>query len=487
MKTTTPFFSGFHFQTLRRKPRSAQQVFADELAAVRRKSFAQLDECFGRYIPARLLRPKESGQHSRQRFFSQANTFWAFFSQILDPDGGCREVVAKLQAYAALRTMNIPSGSTAAYCKARKKLSESDLNEIFESTAGGMADKGEVELVGGRRVIVVDGTGLSMPDTPENQQVWPQFRTQKTGCGFPAASIVGCFSLHNSALLSYELGNKHDSEPELFRKQWEVFRSGDILLGDKMYCNYFDMAMLLRRGVDTLAAMPMNSRKSITRNDSIDSFAQGDLLIQWKKPRWNKKSAYTRAEWEELPERLTLRQIEVEYTTENNETGRFFLISTMLDSEAHPAEQLKQLYFRRWEIELFFRDIKTCMGMDVLRCKTPGMIRKEILMHFIVYNSIRRLIYEAAQEYDVQLRRISFKGALQSIRHWEPNLYGLQLCRRERTRILSQLHESITRNPLPERPGRRESRCTKRRPKCYPYLNVPRHELNKRGKHASNS
>ena len=108
-------------QTLRRKPRSAQQKLADEMVALKQKSFAQLGECFGRYVPAKQLCPTQSGAHSRRRFYSRENTFWAFFSQVLDPDGGCREVVSKLQAYAVMKSLPMPSSAPAAYCNARKE------------------------------------------------------------------------------------------------------------------------------------------------------------------------------------------------------------------------------------------------------------------------------------------------------------------------------------------------------------------------------
>ena len=243
--------------------------------------------------------------------------------------------------------------------------------------------------------------------------------------------------------------------------------------------------MLQQRGTDSVAAMPRNSRKPIEKKDALEAFTDEDLLIQWTKPQWNKKSAYTHQEWEKLPETLMLRQIEIERAGSDGEAEHFFLITTLLDPQVHPAEQLKKLYFRRWEIELFFRNIKTCMGMDILRCKTPEMIRKEILMHFIVYNCIRHLIYEAAQAHGAELRRISFKGALQSIRRWEPCLHRAHSNRRERLRQLDQLQKSIIRNPLPDRPGRSELRCVKRRPKSYPYLNAPRHELKMKKPHAT--
>lgn len=478
MKNNTPFFPGFHLQTLRRKPRSAQQRLADEWAALKQKSFVQLGECFGRFLPEAQLQPTPSGAHSRRRFYSLENTFWAFLTQVLAPDGGCREAVAKLQSYAALKAMDLPSASTAAYCNARKKLDEERLQAIFEHTAAAMADSGAgMDLVDGRRVIVVDGTGVSMPDTEANQREWPQQSQQRAGCGFPSAHICGCFVLGNGALLSFESGNKKGSELGLYRKQWDVFRAGDIALGDKMFCNYHDLAMLGKRGVDSVVTLPELNRKPIDRSHAAKALGKNDLLVEWKKPAWNKKSAYSREEWEQLPDVLILRQIRVDVSAAGFRTKSFTIITTLLDPVVYPAEKLAELYFLRWDVELFFRHIKETMGMDVLRCKTPEMVRKEMLMHFIAYNCIRRLMQETARERGLDVRRISFKGALQSVRQWEPCLEQARKSRRERRRILDLLHEAVAGNLVPERPWRSEPRCVKRRPKPYQYMTAPRYEM----------
>ena len=477
MKNTTPLFPGFHLQTLRRKPRSSQQKLADEMVALKQKSFAQLGEYFGRFIPSECLRPTQGGAHSRRRLFSRENTFWAFLSQVLDQDGGCREVVAKLQSYAALKSMELPSSSTAAYCKARAKLEESDLSAIFSHTGSAMRDTAATELVGGRRVIVVDGTGVSMPDTSENQMEWPQQRNQKPGCGFPSAHLCGCFALGNAALLSYEIGDKKSSELTLFRKQWDLFDPDDILLGDKMFCNYYDQAMLKARAVDSVVTLPCRKSKPIKASQALKVLGMNDLLILRKKPVWNKKAAYSREEWEALPDEMVLRQIKVNVSVKGFRTTQFTLITTLLDPMAYPASELAELYFQRWDVELFFRHIKITLGMDVLRCKSPEMVRKEILMHFIAYNCTRRLMYEAARNQGVRVRRISFKGTIQTIRQWEPRLDRAKNNRRERGRIIRLLYESVALDLVPERPGRSEPRCVKRRPKPYQLLTAPRHEM----------
>jgi len=255
MKNSTPMFPGFHLQTLRRKPRSPQQKLAEKLALLQQKSFKQIGEVFEKFIPRPLLKPEKDGAMSRRRLFSKENTFWAFFSQVLDADGGCKEVIRKLQAYASLKGVKFPSSSTASYCAARKKLDIQTLAGIFDHIAGHLDGKSETGRLNGRRVIVVDGTGVSMPDTPENQAVWPQTASQKPGCGFPTARICACFSLDSGTLLSYAIGNKKSHELRLFRQQWETFRPGDVFLGDKGFCSYFDIAKLEQQGIDSVVTL----------------------------------------------------------------------------------------------------------------------------------------------------------------------------------------------------------------------------------------
>ena len=217
------------------------RIMADKVAQLKQKTFWQLGVCFGEFIPNHYLAQSEYGVNSRHRLLSKENTFWSFLSQVLDADGGCKEVVRKLQIYAAMKSMKQPSSSTSAYCQARKNLDISSLQGILQHTSQNLTFKADPEFLHGRRVVVVDGTGVSMPDTTENQKVWPQQSSQKSGCGFPTASICACFCLQTGALLSYEMGNKKSHELPLLRKQWSTFKSRDIFLGDKGFCSYFDV------------------------------------------------------------------------------------------------------------------------------------------------------------------------------------------------------------------------------------------------------
>jgi len=455
--------------------RSPQQIMAAKLEQLKKKSFSHLGKCLGKFIPDKYLHPTSSGALSRRRIYSKGNTFWAFLSQVLDADGGCKEVVRKLQAVVVLKSSQLLSSSTAAYCKARQKLDEGELKNILKHTSEHVKNAADSKRLNGRRVIVTDGTGCSMPDTEKNQEAWPQYTSQKPGCGFPSATICACFNLHNGVLLSYEIGNKKNHELPMLRKQWSTFKTGDIFLGDKGFCSYYDQSNFKDMGVDSIITLAR--RMPVSEVESIKVFGQDDLLIHWKKPAKNKLSSYSEKEWAALPETLPLRQIKVTVNQPGFQATSFYIITTLLDAEVYPAREITEVYFQRWDVELYFRHIKTTMGMDVLRCKTPEMVRKEILMHLIAYNCIRRLMLEASNSKNVTLHRISFKGSVQALRQWEPHLNQEKMSRDQSLRLLRLLIDSIAGNIVPHRPGRSEPRAVKRRPKKFQLLNKPRHEM----------
>lgn len=475
MKNTQPFLPGLHLASLRKKPRSTAQKCLDEKIRKRSKSIAGLKACFGRFIPERFLENNAKKKHSRHRIFSKGNTFWAFFSQIIDADGGCAEVVRKMQVHLSLHGDCSLSASTGSYCKSRAKLEEKELAEIFNHTATSFEVHPDDQPLAERRVVVVDGTGLSMPDTPENQVVWPQISSQKEGCGFPSMRLLSCFDLATGAVLSYAIGNKKRHELPLLRQQEETFKKGDIFLGDKGFCSFFDLNRLRKMEVDSVVTLARRIPK--TEGTCIKKNGKDDLLVHWERPTWYKKAPLPKDEWNQLPKVLLLRQIKVEVRRHGFRTKSFYIITTLLDPVKYSAQDIADLYYRRWSVELFFRDQKTTLKMEILRCKTPPMIRKELLMYLIAYNAIRHLIYEAACKHGKDPMRISYKGALQALRQAEFIFHKEAYSSKIISQLKASLHHSIAEKIVPFRPGRSEPRCIKRRPKPFQLLTQPRHEM----------
>ena len=228
-------------------------------------------------------------------------------------------------------------------------------------------------------------------------------------------------------------------------------------------------------GVDSVISLAR--RKPVKASSALAVLGHNDLLIEWPKPVWNKKSSYSKEAWHALPNQLTLRQIKVVVDQPGFRVQTFTIVTTLIDAQTYSAADIADLYYRRWDVELFFLDIKTTMGMDILRCKTPDMVRKEILMHLIVYNCIRLLMLSAAKQASVLPRRISFKASVQALRQWEPMLNRNDLKACERQRLLVLMREAIAATIVLSRPGRSEPRCVKRRRKNFALMTAPRHEM----------
>jgi len=236
----------------------------------------------------------------------------------------------------------LPSSSSSAYCQARSNMDFESLDKIFNHTSS-LTNK--TEKWNSHRVVAVDGTGLSMPDTPANQELYPQQKTQKVGCGFPSARALAYFCLFTGTLLSYRLGNKKSHELLLLRDQLKTFNVGDILLADKMFCTFYDIYQLKESEVDS--AITPAKRKPKTVKTALKVLAKDNLLIQWDKPVYTKSTSYSKQDYNKLPEKLTLRQIKVTVKNEGFRVKTFYIITTLLDEKKYTTKEIADLYYRR--------------------------------------------------------------------------------------------------------------------------------------------
>ncbi len=405
--------------------------------------------------------------------FPPSRTFWLFLSQVLDEDGTCREALRKFLAWLALEKKKVASPQTAGYCKARKRLREQDIKDVHCQIVGRIEGRaGTKDLWCGRRVRVIDGSSVSMPDTAANQQKYPQPKGQKKGCGFPVMRIVGTFCLATGVLLDMAKGALSVHERTLFRSLWDRFEPGDVALADRGFTGYADFYSLKERGVDSVMRNHQRRNKGVTK---LKRLGKNDRLVAWHKtalhnrPKWLSKQ-----QWESMPDRLTVRQLTVAVDVPGFRTKSLVIVTTLLDPKAFPASAFAQLYRKRWAVELYLRHLKTTMGMDVLRCKTPEMVDKELTMHLIAYNLVRAIMLEAATAYAVHLERLSVKGSIATIRQWAPTLAQAQSDPESSETLYELMLYYIAADPVPHRPNRTEPRAKKRRPKNYPLLTEPR-------------
>jgi len=407
--------------------------------------------------------------------YTPAVTTWVFLSQCFSADHSCRDAVARLIAWRLSQGLAPCSADTGAYCTACDDLPEEACHQLARDTGRGVEEEAPAKWRWlGHRVLDVDGSTLTMPDTPENQAEYPQQSSQKPGCGFPIARIVVVFSLAVGTVLDAAISKyqgKQTGENSLFRALYDILQTGDVVLADRYFSGWFDMAMPKRRGVDIVV------RKHQLRETDFRTgqrLGRDDHLVCWSKParpKWMRKEEY-----EALPDSLTVREVRVRVQQKGFRPRELIVVTTLLDPKKYPAAEIAKLYRRRWQAELNLRSLKIALQMDQLRCKTPHRVRNEFYMHLVAHNLIRRLMAVAAFEADVEPWTVSFKGTMQTVNHLLPVLS---------TRVSTEdwceaLLAAIVTHVVGNRPDRFEPRVKKRRPKPYKLMSQPRASYKRR-------
>ncbi len=323
----------------------------------------------------------------------------------------------------------------------------------------------------GRSVKVIDGSAVSMPDTVENQKLYPQPSCQKLGCGFPIAKIGVIFSLATGAAIALAIDVLNTHDLKIARKLYQFLNPLDVLLGDRAFCAYADLVSIKNLGCDAVFRKHQ-SRKTAMRNGKI--IGGCDKLVTWHKPKKCPKGL-SESEFITLPSSLIVREVYYYIIIPGFRTQQVSLITTLLDQKTYPALELVQLYGERWNAEVDFKHLKTTLGMDILRGKTPQMVRKEIYAFLLAYNLLRALMWSAGTTYATPPLRLSLQGTRQHLTNFIPQLLANSLTKRHE--IYRTLLKIIVHKTVPDRPGRNEPRVRKRRPKSYPLMKQPRHEL----------
>jgi len=440
----------------------------------------KFNQCLG--LPFKELLPPEVIEQAigelkikyKKRLFDPFITLWAFLSQILDADKSCHNAVSKIIAYLTGEGVEIPSTDTSAYCQARLRLPEKLLEKLFSQAAQNLEDKVTTEhLWCGRNVKVIDGSTVSMPDTIENQKAYPQPKNQKAGCGFPIAKIGVIFSLATgaAAALVIDVLNTHDIK--LARQLYKFLHPLDILLGDRAFCAYADLFTIKKLDCDAVFRKHQ-SRKTYMKKGKI--VGECDKIVTWYKPK-KRPQGLSKEEFDILPQTITVREIYYCIFIPGFRTQKVSLITTLLDKATYSTLDIVELYSKRWDVELDLRHLKTTLGMDILRCKTPSMVRKEIYVYLLAYNLLRSLMWSAGTTYSTPPLRLSLQATRHHLNNFIPQL--LVASSQKRLQIYSTLLKIIAHKAVPERPGRCEPRVRKRRPKAYPLMTKPRHKLRK--------
>jgi Transposase DDE domain len=419
----------------------------------------------------------EEGVRFNACVYTPLVTLCLFLSQVLDPDHSCRAAVARLIVWLAINRRTPCAPETNSYCEARQRLPLGVVVRLTHQTARQIDGRApEAWLWKGRRVALVDGTTASMPDTVANQEAFPQSKAQGVGLGFPVVRMVAIISLATGVVRDLALGpyqGKETGETALFRTLWDGLAAGEVVLGDRYFCSFFGIAGLTRRGVDVLFRMHQRRKFDFRRGRRL---GVEDHVVTWAKPE--------RPDWmdeetsAQVPDELAVRELRLRVEQPGFRVNELVLVTTLLDAAGYTKEEVSQLFLQRWNIELDLRSIKDVLQMDVLRCKAPEMVRKEIWMHLLAYNLIRGVMAEAAEAHDKQPRLLSFKGALQTMTAFQDALR--QATPSDREHLITEMLRAISRHRVGDRFGRVEPRANKRRPKPQRYLMEPRRQARKR-------
>lgn len=447
------------------------------LSEKRRKLLGQgidLQNQFLEEIDPALLAKHSSTQ--RVRSYPNALVFWSFLHQVSSDDASCANAVSRVQEWAVGQGLPVPAAGTSSYCKARSALPEEMLRAVHRSLCDQLdANLPESSRWRGLRVLAEDGTSSQMPDTTANREAWHYPAGQQEGCGFPVVRLGGLIDLSHGGLRDFTHSTLDTSELKGHAElQAQYLSEGDVLVADRLYSGYELITTLRQNGVHFIGRTHQARKIDFRKGRKI---GPNERLMVLQKPRQAPKgSQLDAAGWDALPVQLEVRIIRCEGPDRQGRTKTRYVVTTLLDANTYPGEEVASLYIHRWEIELRFRDIKTTLGMEMLRTKSPQLVLKEILMHMIFYNLIRLLMLKAGVVHGVNHRRLSFRGTQQVIHACREGFAGLgprPLLRHRRT---TEMWRRIAERSVIERPGRNEPRRVKRRPKCTRWLQKPRHQ-----------
>lgn len=437
------------FATLLRSFASADGLpFTDVLTAQDvQDACAAEDVCFG---------------EGPQDVYTPAVTLWAFLAQCLSASKSCVAAVARVLVLRVAWGLPLCGAGSGAYCKARAKLPEALWRRLTYQVGVALEQQApDAWRWRSRRVLLVDGCELSMPDTAANQQDYPQLKNQKPGLGFPRIRLVVLLGFATAALVGAALGpvkGKGSGETERFRSLLDRIEAGDVVVADRYYCTWWLVALVQDRGAEVCFRLHQRRHYDFRKGRRL---GVGDHVVRWPKPArpaWLDADAYAA-----LPEWVEVREVRVRVTTPGFRVRAFIVAATLTDADFYSTSQIADLYHRRWHVELDIRTLKQTLSMDVLSCKTPAMVRREVWAHLLAYNLTRKVLAQAALAGQVTPRQLSFAGAVQTLDafRWLLTVGGGD----DGGRSVTALLVAVATHGVGNRPGRVEPREVKRRRK----------------------
>jgi len=475
MKKLPPFLPGLSTKLQGRRRRRQLEILKQKRAEAIDASHAELAALFHDILPADWLSSIASDQ--RESIYTQAVVFWAWLSQVMEQNESCAKALARVEGWCEAAGESRPAFDTSAYCKARGRLPDEFLDRIhgrIERFAEARVENHQ--LWRGLRIKAIDGTSVKLMDTPENQIKYPQPSAQAKGCGFPVMGIVGVLDLARGTLSDFITCPFRQHDIKGFYQLRGHFKAGDLAVGDRAFCSYEMLALLAAGGVHSV--MRLHQRRDAKRDWKAGRrIDRNSRLVAWRKPAKKGATGLGSEEWDSLPTTMELRYVRTEVPGRDGKPRTIYLVTTLLDGDDYPDEEVAEVYHQRWGIEVKIRDIKTTMKFEMLRVKTPAMAHRTVKMIQIAYNLIKARQAEAIRGEAISLEELGFKATLDLIDECLGGFAGLQRHPRLLARSLEMFEQRLRERLLPLRPGRQEPRAVKTRPKPYQYLTKPRHEF----------
>jgi hypothetical protein len=411
------------------------------------------------------------GYEWRERVFSPLVTIWVFTNQILNQDHSCRAAVASLKALRSYLKLPRISLNSSAYCRARARLSLNLVQEWALGAGSRLIERTD-GLWKGLEVLLIDGSHLKMPDTVKNRNT---YGATVKGSGLVTARILGVFSLSCGCLREFMIGpwvGKGSGEVSMLRALLKRLKKGQLVIMDRLFGNYVDMALIELHELVFVVRMHGRLKNYLTKK----KIGKNEWLIELGRPARGKIKSVGIQFLDLLPETITIRLVVVRLAEKGFRPKQVYLLTSLFDRKKYSAEEIAQLYAWRWNVEVDFRSLKSQLGLDVLRCKTPGMVEKEAWMHVLVYNMVRVVMAEASLNQKLSVRQVSFTECTQLLERFRI------LCSLSEGKTWKQLYTDILdsiKTKVGNRPGRREPRALKYDPRKYSLLNMPRAKARK--------
>lgn len=440
------------------------------------KRLLEKESSVGVLNPAWVSRAVTTSSHRGRRcYWTPLLTITTFLRQVLLGNCSCREAVAltlfgDMARHADGEEHRHMSGDPSAYVQARSRLPLALFTHLSREISNAASRSvGDIRRWCGHRIVVADGSTIIMPDEPSLQRAFPQTSVQKPGCGFPMARLTALFCWASGTLIELAVDTIRVHELTLLRRMLQQLQAGDVLLGDRIFCSYVDIALLRAQKVDSVTRLHVSRCNDMRKGLRL---GKNDRLVEWRRAT-KCPTNLSRERWNAIPRTMTMRHVRYDSNTPGFRSRRIELATTLLDSNAYPAEELARLYHDRWRVELNLRDLKATLGMDQLHTRSVDMIRKEVAMYGIAYNLVRRLMWQSGVRYKTDPYCLSFAGTVQRLCAALPYLTTCDNAER-RSALYIQLLTYIGYDLLPERPPRLEPRRIKRRHNAYLYFNRSR-------------